>query len=121
MLSFDQQIQTLARTQSYGGLQLHLATNDTKSSSNCTTVDGQVNLHVLTSVIVNVDAPHCGDNISCIQQFNAKQLDTITKLFNALRFVIGHDDVNCTLWCGNSAILTADGDCCAPGKCLIII
>lgn len=116
MHSFDQQIKNLVSIQSYGGLQLQLSTNDVKSSSNCTTVDGQVHLSVVTSVIVNVDIPHCSDNISCIQQFNDKQLDTTKRFFIVLRRLIGDCDVDVTLWCGNRTVLTTDGQCCAPGK-----
>ena len=119
--SFDQQIKSLLRTQSYGGLQLQLATNDVKSSSNCTTVNGQVQLSMLTSITVTVETPHCGDNISCIQQFNAKQLDTTESFFNyILPFLIGSDsDAEVTLWCSNGTMLTSDGQCCAPGKYLM--
>ena len=121
MYSADQRIRSLISKQSFGGLQLQLATNDVKSSSNCTTVDGQVHLSLETSVIVNADTPHCDDNITCIQQFNAKQLATIKRFFIALRPLIGDCVVTATLWCGNGTVLTADGQCCAPGKSVMII
>ena len=118
--SVDQQIKSLVSTQTYGGLHLQLFTNDVKSSSNCTIVNGQVHLSIVTSVIVNCGTPDCGDNIACIQQFNTKQLETIKRFFIALRFLIGDCDVDVTLWCGNNTILTNDGQCCAPGKCVMI-
>ena len=117
---------------SYGGLQIQLVTDSVNSSFSCSdSVDGVVQLKILTSLIVNVDVPHCGNNVTCIRQFNSKQLTTIKSFFQfVLSFaphlkslsipgVVINDstyDIDVTLQCSNGRTLNSDGACCPPGK-----
>ena len=72
---------------SYGGLQFRL--NDVKNSVSCnSTINGQVQLTVLISVIVDVNNPYCGDNVTCIQEFNTEQLSTIKSFFQVVSSLI---------------------------------
>ena len=98
-------------------LQFQLNAKSIESSSGCTTVNGQAQLSIVTSLVVRVNTPQCSSDPSCIQQFNTRQLDVIKQFFdNNLLFLVGSGcEVNVTLWCGKGTVLSAD-NCCAPGK-----
>lgn len=131
MHSISQQM-ALAGPISYEELHFQLATDHINTSFTCNSsgVNG-LHLNMLTSVTVRVNTPHCSDNISCIQQFNIKQLTTIKQYFQLMLPFVPQiqslsvkgaqindslPSVDVELSCDNGTTLTNDGACCFPGE-----
>ena len=131
--SVSQQLSTLSGPVSYNDLQFQLATDhiDTTFHCNNSEVNGLVHLTLLTSVIVNSNTPNCGDNTSCINQFNDKQLNTIKEFFQFISSFVpqlqslsraevlvhgGLPTVDVQLSCDNGTTVISNGACCFPGE-----
>ena len=131
--SVSQQLSNLSSPVSYNDLQFHLATDHINTTFHCNNseVNGLVYLTLLTSVIVNSNTPHCGDNTSCIDQFNDKQLNTIKEFFQFISLLVpqlqslsvgellvhgGLPTVDVQLSCDNGTTVISDGACCFPGE-----
>ena len=127
----SQQISVLDGPITFQGLPFQLAPDSISTSLQCSSSSGLVHLNTLISVIVNVNTPFCGDNITCIREFNTQQLTVVKQFFQLTSLFtpqlqsisVGGVQVNDSkpnidvkLSCENGTILNADGACCFPGK-----
>ena len=126
-----QQISELVGPIRFQELTFHLAPGSVSTSFHCNSSSELVHLNTLTSVIAKINTPFCSENISCIQEFNAKQLRVVEEFFLHLSSLMpqlqpvsvggvqlseSRPNVNVQLSCENGTALNADGACCFPGK-----
>ena len=127
-----QQISELVGPIRFQGLTFQLAPGSVSTSYHYNSSSGLVYLNTLTSVIVKINTPFCSENISCIQEFNAKQLRVVEEFFlllsslmpqllqpisvGGVRLSESRPNVNVQLSCENGTALNADGVCCFLGS-----
>ena len=127
-----QQISALVSPIRFQGQTFQLVPGSVSTSFHCNSSSELVHLNTLTSVIAKINTPFCGENISCIQDFNAKQLSVVKDFFllssllmpqllqpvsvGGVQLSESRPNVNVQLSCENGTALNADGACCFPGK-----
>ena len=110
----------------FEGLRFSVTTGSADTSSVCNDTITGLQLHVTTSLLVEVERPQCGADNSCVMKFNTKQLATVKRFFQCILSSVPQATisgqvatslkVDTSLMCENGSVLAANGKCCSEGE-----